>query len=178
MAELMKFNKRKTQVSEGATQVEVRNQFLAFTLGGESFAMDTRWVKEVIQFTGLTEVPLMPPFIRGVLNLRDSVVPVIDLSVRFGKPPTETARRTCVVILEIPRREDRAILGIMVDNVSEVLELSEHDIEPAPAFGNRLHSEFIQGVGKIGGKFIIVLNVQQVLSDEEMDALAPEHEAS
>ena len=118
----------------------------------------------------------MPPFIRGIINLRDSVVPVIDLSVRFGRPPTEVARRTCVVILEVVQQEESAVLGVMVDNVSEVLELGEHDIEPAPAFGSNLRSEFISGVGKVGGKFVIVLNVHRILSTEEMAALTTEQE--
>ena len=176
MAELMKFTKRKSQAAEASVQAEQRKQYLAFTLGGESYAMDIRSIKEVIQFVNLTEVPLMPPFIRGIINLRDSVVPVIDLSVRFGRPPTEVARRTCVVILEVVQQEESAVLGVMVDNVSEVLELGEHDIEPAPAFGSNLRSEFISGVGKVGGKFVIVLNVHRILSAEEMAALTTEQE--
>lgn len=168
MAQAMHVNRR------GRTDpvlAEKKKQYLAFTLGGESFAMEIASVKEVIQYGGLTEVPLMPDFIRGVLNLRGAVVPVIDLSVRFGRPPTEVARRTCVVIVEVPSEGGALDLGVVVDNVSEVLDLGAGDIEPAPAFGSTLRSEFLAGVGKVGGRFVILLDVNHVLSVEEMAAL-------
>lgn len=171
MAELMKLNKRLSQAMATPEQAEQRGQYLAFSLGGETFAMDIRSIKEVIQFSELTEVPLMPPFIQGVINLRGAVVPVIDLSIRFNRPLTEVTRRTCTVILEVVQDEEASVLGIMVDNVSEVLDISERDIEPAPAFGSNLRSEFIAGVGKVNGKFVIILNVNRVLSVEEMAAL-------
>lgn len=171
MAELMKLNRRLSQGAKTVEQAEQRGQYLAFSLGGETFAMDIRSVKEVIQYTDLTEVPLMPPFIRGVINLRGAVVPVIDLSIRFDRPLTEVTRRTCIVILEIVQDEEVSVLGIMVDNVSEVLDIGERDIEPAPSFGSHLRSEFIAGVGKVNGRFVILLNVNRVLSVEEMAAL-------
>lgn len=170
MAELMKLNKRLAQTAV-TLQTEPCAQYLAFSLGGETFAMDIRSIKEVIQFTALTEVPLMPDFIRGVINLRGAVVPVIDLSIRFGRSLTEVTRRTCIVILETASGEDSSVLGAMVDNVSEVLDISEQDIEPAPAFGSNLRSEFIAGVGKLNGTFVILLDVNRVLSVEEMAAL-------
>ena len=148
------------------------DKYLTFTLGGETFAMDIRFIKEVIQFSALTEVPLMPAFLRGVINLRGAVVPVIDLSVRFNRPPMEAGRRTCVVILEVRHEADLLVLGALVDNVSEVLEIAGSDIEPAPAFGSSLRSDFISGVGKVGGKFVILLDVNQVLSVEEMASLS------
>lgn len=169
MVELMKLNKRQAAVA--VVQAEQRNQYLAFSLGGETFAMDIRSIKEVIQHTTLTEVPLMPSFIRGVINLRGAVVPVIDLSIRFGRALTEVTRRTCTVILEVGSGEEPCVLGIMVDNVSEVLDIGERDIEPAPAFGSNVRSEFIAGVGKVNGKFVILLDVNRVLSVEEMAAL-------
>ena len=151
---------------------DARCQYLAFGLGGEAFAMEIRFVKEVIQFEALTEVPLMPPFIRGVINLRGAVVPVLDLSVRFGRPPSEISRHTCIVILEVPKGSATVTIGVIVDNVSEVLELAQSEIEPAPSFGNDLRSEFISGVGKAGGRFVILLEVKHVLSIEELSALA------
>jgi len=171
MVEMMKLSKRQSQAL-ATVQAERRDQYLAFTLQGETFAMDIRSVHEVIQFSGLTEVPLMPAFIRGVLNLRGAVVPVIDLSVRFGRAPTEAARRTCVVILEVAQGEKRVVLGILVDHVNEVLEIGASEIEPAPAFGSQLRSDFIAGVGKVAGKFVILLDVEHVLSVEEMASLA------
>jgi purine-binding chemotaxis protein CheW len=147
-----------------------RNQFLTFTLRNEVFAMDIRSIREVIQYGGITEVPLMPPTVRGVINLRGSVVPVIDLAARFGWSLTDISRRTCIVILEIVQDELPSVLGIMVDHVSEVLDIAPEEIEPAPAFGSRLRSDFIHGVGKVGGKFVIILKVDQVLSIEELGA--------
>jgi len=155
-----------------------RNQYLTFTLGGETFAMEIRFIREVIQFGGLTLVPLMPEFTRGVINLRGAVVPVIDLSVRFRRPPTEPTRRTCIVILEVDQDGDLSTLGVMVDNVSEVLEISGEDIEPPPSFGSSLRADFIQGVGKVGGRFVIILDVNQVVSVEELAALASNRETA
>jgi len=170
MAELIKFSKRQTQAL-AAAKVERREQYLAFTLGGETFAMDIRSIREVIQFGGITEVPLMPPFIRGVINLRGSVVPVIDLSVRFGRQATAVAHRTCIVILELTLGDGSAELGVMVDNVSEVLSIGEGEIEPAPAFGSAIRSEFIAGVATVSDRFVILLDVDHVLSVDEMSAL-------
>ena len=170
MAELIKFSKRQTQALATAP-VERREQYLAFSLGGETFAMDIRSIREVIQFGGLTEVPLMPPFIRGVINLGGSVVPVIDLCVRFNRPPSEVAHRTCIVILELDQAGEQADLGIMVDNVSEVLSIAASEVEPAPAFGSDLRSEFIAGVAKVGDHFVIILDVNRVLSVDELAAL-------
>jgi purine-binding chemotaxis protein CheW len=170
MAESIKFSRRQTQALASAP-VEHREQYLAFTVGGEIFAMDIRSIREVIQFSGITEVPLMPPFIRGVINLRGAVVPVIDLCVRFGRPVTAVAQRTCIVILELAQGDTAAELGVMVDNVSEVLSIAASEIEPAPAFGNDLRTEFIAGVAKVGDHFVILLDVDHVLSVDELAAL-------
>ena len=151
-----------------AAPSEQRDKYLTFTLGHETFAMEIRFIREIIQHSSLTEVPLMPAFIRGVLNLRGAVVPVVDLAVRFDRPPTEVGKRTCVVILEVQRGDGSFVLGTLVDNVSEVLEIAEGDIEATPVFGSSLRSEFIRGVGKVGGRFVILLDVGHVLSLDEM----------
>jgi len=174
MAGLLKFNKRKHQ-RLATVEIERRDQYLAFAMGGETFAVGIGAIKEVIQFDGLTQVPLMPAFLRGVINLRGSVVPVIDLFARFGRPPIPVSRRTCVVILEVTEAEETAVLGIMVDNVSEVLEIGASEIDPAPAFGSDIRADFIQGVGKVGGKFILLLDANRLLSVEELGALAAAH---
>ena len=170
MAELIKFGKRHTQ-AVATVKVERRDQYLAFTLTGETFAMDIRAIREVIQFGGITQVPLMPPFIRGVINLRGAVVPVIDLSVRFGRSATVPGHRTCIVILELTQGEETTELGVMVDNVSEVLSIGESEVEPAPAFGGGIAAEFIAGVAKVGERFVILLDVNHVLSVDELAAL-------
>jgi purine-binding chemotaxis protein CheW len=148
------------------------NQYLTFTLGGEMFAVGILNVKEIIEYGSLTEIPMMPAFIRGVINLRGAVVPVIDLSARFGGKTAEVARRTCIVIVEVQQEEGRHDIGIMVDAVSEVLEIAGSEIEPAPAFGARIRADFIAGMGKVGGKFVIILDIMRVLSVEEMAAVA------
>ena len=150
---------------------ENQNQYLTFVLAGEIFAIPILRIKEIIEFGQLTTVPMMPAFIRGVINLRGSVVPVVDLAARFGKPATAVTRRTCIVIIEIESAEEKQDVGVMVDSVNEVLEIPAREIEPPPAFGARIRADFIHGMGKIGGRFVIILNVNQVLSVEEMAVL-------
>ncbi len=147
-------------------------QYLTFSLGGEVFALGILNVKEIIEFGSITEIPMMPAFIRGVINLRGAVVPVIDLSARFGGRTSAVSRRTCIVIVELGSGEDRQDLGVIVDAVNEVLEIPRGDIEPPPSFGARIRADFIQGMGKVNGDFVIILNVERVLSTEEMAMLA------
>jgi purine-binding chemotaxis protein CheW len=136
------------------------------------YAIGILAIKEIIEFNKLTTVPMMPRFVRGVINLRGAVVPVIDLSARFGRAGTTASRRTCIVIVEIDADEGRQVVGVLVDSVSEVLDIPATEIEPAPSFGARVRSEFIAGMGKVKGKFVIILSVAHVLSAEEMDVLA------
>jgi purine-binding chemotaxis protein CheW len=147
-------------------------QYLTFLLSGEMYAVGILNVKEIIEYGQLTEIPMMPAFIRGVINLRGSVVPVIDLSARFGGHQTENSRRTCIVIIELTTAEERHDIGIVVDAVSEVLEVSSADIEPPPSFGAKIRADFIAGMGKIAGKFVIILDIQKVLSVDEIASLA------
>lgn len=147
-------------------------QYLTFSLSGEMYAMRILNVKEIIEYGQLTEVPMMPGFIRGVINLRGAVVPVIDLSSRFGSHATQVGKRTCIVIAELADSESQPDVGVMVDAVSEVIDIASTEIEPAPSFGAQIRTDFIDGIGKVGGKFVILLNVQKVLSIEEMVTLA------
>ncbi|CAH1745417.1 Positive regulator of CheA protein activity (CheW) [Thauera humireducens] len=147
-------------------------QYLTFSLGGEVFALGILNVKEIIEFGNVTEIPMMPAFIRGVINLRGAVVPVIDLSARFGGPASTVSRRTCIVIVEMGNGEERQDLGVIVDAVNEVLEIPRTDIEPPPSFGAKIRADFIQGMGKVEGTFVIILNVGRVLSTEEIAMLA------
>lgn len=150
---------------------EEQHQFLTFLLTGEMFALPILNIKEIIEYGNLTLVPMMPPFIRGVINLRGSVVPVIDLSARFGRPPAAVTRRTCIVIVEIEAGDTRQDVGVTVDSVSEVLEIPRNEIEQPPSFGARVRADFIRGMGKINGKFVVILNIDQVLSIDEMAML-------
>ncbi len=148
------------------------HQYLTFTLGGEMFAVGILNVKEIIEYGNITEIPMMPALIRGVINLRGAVVPVVDLAARFGGKPSEVQRRTCIVIVEVTQEDDRHDIGIMVDAVSEVLEIPSKEIEPPPSFGSRIHADFIAGMGKVNHKFVIILKIQKVLSVDEMAVLA------
>lgn len=158
--------------AEAKEVVQERNQYLTFMLGGEVFAIGILHIKEIIEYGHLTSVPMMPGFIRGVINLRGAVVPVIDLSRRFGGPGSEITRRSCIVIVEAHVEGDTHVLGVVVDAVNAVLEISASEIEPAPAFGAKIRTDFIAGMGKIGDRFAILLDVDRVLSVEEMAALS------
>jgi purine-binding chemotaxis protein CheW len=154
------------------------HQYLTFTLGSEMFAVGILNVKEIIEYGNLTEIPMMPGFIRGVINLRGAVVPVVDLAARFGGKISEVQRRTCVVIVEVTQEDAKHDIGIMVDAVSEVLEIGVKDIEPPPSFGAKIRADFIAGMGKVAGKFVIILQIDRVLSVDEMAVLANISEGS
>ena len=146
-------------------------QYLTFMLSGEMFAMGILAIKEIIEYTGVTDVPMMPPYLRGVINLRGAVVPVADLSVRFGKPASAVTKRTCIVIVEIVTQDGSHDIGVVVDTVNAVLDIPPADIEPPPAFGTRIRTDFIQGMAKVDGKFVILLEVNHILDFEEMAQL-------
>lgn len=146
-------------------------QFLTFTLGEELFAMDIRTVREIIQFGPMTSLPLMPSFVRGVINLRGSVVPVVDLQARFGRPPAQIGKKTCIVIFDAVRESERVELGLLVDAVSEVIEIPADHIEPAPSFGASVRREFIAGMGKLDSRFVVILEPDRALDVEEMAQL-------
>jgi purine-binding chemotaxis protein CheW len=125
-------------------------------------------VREIIQHGQLTTVPLMPTFVRGVMNLRGAVVPVIDLQARLGKAATTVGKKTCVIIFDAQRDNERVELGLMVDAVSEVIEIPASEIEPPPQFGSAIKRDFIKGMGKVGGKFVIILDPERALDVDEM----------
>jgi purine-binding chemotaxis protein CheW len=155
-----------------ATASEEADQYLTFLLGGEMYAIGILRIKEIIEYGHLTTVPMMPAFIRGVINLRGAVVPVVDLSARFGRQASQVTRRSCIVIIEAGDGEEAQDVGVVVDSVSEVLEIPAAEIEPAPSFGTRIRADFIQGMGKIDGRFVILLDVDKVLSVDEMAMLS------
>ncbi len=145
------------------------NQYLTFRLSREMFAINILNIREIMEHGSITTVPMMPEFVRGVINLRGSVVPVIDLVARFGRGQCVVNRRSCIVILELVlgEQETREV-GIIVDEVSEVREIPADDIEPPPNFGARIRTDFISGMGKVQGEFVILLDVQRVVDIEEM----------
>ena len=147
-------------------------QYLTFSLGDEVFAMDIRSVREIIQYGSMTIVPLMPEFVRGVVNLRGAVVPVIDLKSRFGRPPAQMGKKTCVIIFDVGPEGDRVELGLLVDAVSEVIDIAPSSIEPPPQFGTSIAREYIHGLGKVGDEFIVILEPERALNIDDMAALA------
>lgn len=159
-----------------AERVAARSdRYLTFALGGEVYALPILDITEIIEHRNLTVVPMMPSSIRGVINLRGRVVPVVDMAARFGRGHTEVARRTSIIIVEAAATEDGEAgqdMGIMVDAVNKVVHLGAEDIEPPPAFGAGIRADFISGMAKYDGEFIIVLDVTRVLSIEEMVLLS------
>lgn len=151
-------------------------QYLTFLINGEMFAINILGVKEIIEYGNITPIPMMPSFIRGVINLRGAVVSVVDLSARFGYAPADITRRSCIVIIEgvHPREDERNSqdIGVVVDSVSEVLSISPSEIEPPPSFGARIRADFISGMGKVNGKFVILIDTGKVLSLDEMAQLS------
>ena len=143
-------------------------QYLTFKLDEEVYAIDIKQVREVLDFTKITKVPGMPDFMRGVINLRGGVVPVIDLRLKFDMSATEKTVDTCIIIIEINIDGDITLLGALADSVQEVLDLEQDQIEPAPKIGTRLKTEFIKGMGKKKEEFIIILDIDRVFSVEEL----------
>jgi purine-binding chemotaxis protein CheW len=150
-------------------------QYLTFMLGGEMFAISILKIKEIIEFRGLTTVPMMPASIRGVINLRGAVVPVLDLAARFGGESRPPARRACIVIVEVEHDGARQDIGVIVDAVNAVMDIAASAIEPAPAFGARIRTNFIQGMGNVAGKFVIILDADHVLAVDDIAGLAGAH---
>lgn len=161
----------------GPAASQVTAQYLTFMLADGVFAMDISTVREIIQHGQMTTVPLMPSFVRGVMNLRGAVVPVIDLQARLGKAAATVGKKTCVVIFDSQRENERVELGLMVDSVSEVIEIPANQIEPPPQFGSAVKREFIKGMGKVDGKFVIILDPEKALDVDEMADLVANAQA-
>ena len=146
----------------------ISNQYLTFKLADEVYALDISKVREVLEFTSVTKVPRTPEFMRGVINLRGGVVPVVDMRLKFGMSRTEKSINTCVVIVEIEVDGEKTVLGAMVDSVQEVIELEPAQIEPPPKIGLRLKTDFIKGMGKHNEQFLIILDIDRVFSTDEL----------
>ncbi|MFM9914580.1 MAG: chemotaxis protein CheW [Rhizobacter sp.] len=155
----------------GPSTEEAPSQYLTFTLDDEVFAMDIRTVREIIQYGPMTTVPLMPDFVRGVINLRGAVVPVIDLQARFNRPAARIGKKTCIVIFDSVRDGERVELGLLVDAVSEVIDIGSDQIEPPPNFGTSVRRDFIRGMGKVASRFVIILEPDKAFDVSEMAQL-------
>jgi purine-binding chemotaxis protein CheW len=145
----------------------VVQQFLSFVVADGDCAVPILEVREILQFEGVTPVPGAPRAVRGVINLRGSVVPVVDVAVKFGRPEIAPTRWTCVVVVEARLGEQRTLVGLLADSVREVLELRAEEIEPPPALGNGARTEYVVGMGKLGKGFVLLIDVDRLLSAEE-----------
>jgi purine-binding chemotaxis protein CheW len=143
-------------------------QYLTFQLEEEVFGLDVSHVREILEFTTVTKVPKTPDYMRGVINLRGSVVPVLDMRLKFGLIQTEKTVNTCIIVVEVSFEDEHTIIGALVDSVEEVFELEPEQIEPAPKIGTQLKTEFIKGMGKRDDHFIIILNIDKIFSSEDL----------
>lgn len=160
--------------AEGAAEPgnAMAQQFLGFSLGAEAFGLDIRGVREILQVGALTTVPLMPAFVRGVINLRGAVVPVIDLHARFGRGSAVLGKKSCIVVFDAPATAgERSEIGLLVDAVSAVVDIPRAAIEPAPGFGTVVRRDFIHGVARVGGRFMTLLEPARAFDIEEMARL-------
>ena len=144
------------------------NQYLTFFLAGEEYAISILRVKEIIVYGTLTKVPTMPAFVRGVINLRGSVVPVMDLGIKLGMSESPVTQCTCIIIVEVEWEGEQTVLGLVADAVNRVIDLLPDDIEPAPAFGTHVRLDYLLGMGRVGEKFALLLDIDRVLSLEEL----------
>jgi len=138
-------------------------QFLSFVLGQDLFAMGILAVREILEYAGVTPVPQMPPAICGVINLRGTAVPVLDLARRLDRVPSPISKRTCIIVVEVESEEGPFVIGILVDAVNAVLDIPAADIEAAPRFG-AIRADLLHGIGKVNGRFVLLLSVQHVVS--------------
>lgn len=146
-------------------------QYLTFRLDHEVFAMDVATVREVLDFTSITRIPRTPEFMRGVINLRGSVVPVVDLRLAFGMSATEKTVNTCIIVVEVSLEGETTILGALADSVEEVIDLEPDQIQPAPKIGTSIKTDFIRGMGKRDAQFLMILDIDRVFSAEQLAGL-------
>ncbi len=150
---------------------ESEGKYLTFTLAGEEYGIGILKVKEIIGMMTITMVPQTPGYVKGVINLRGKVIPVVDIRLKFGMAAMDYTERTCIIVVEIVRNSDRILIGIVVDSVSEVLNIKAGDIEETPNFGSQLDTDYILGMAKAGGGIKILLDIDRVLHAEELDAI-------
>lgn len=161
-----------TEMESASREVSATaGKYLTFKMGAEAYGIGILKVQEIIGMMAVTHVPRIPDFIRGVINLRGKVISIVDLRVKFGLEHREDTERTCIIVVQVARAEDRVTMGIIVDEVSEVLFIESGQIEPPPSFGSSVKTDFLLGMGKVGDKVVMLLDVDKVLSRQEVDAV-------
>ena len=153
-----------TQTAEASTQ------YLSFIIAGEEYALGILQVKEIIEYDTVTRIPGAPVWVRGVFNLRGSVVPVVDLPVKLGMPPATLTRRSCIVVVEVKLGGERLVLGLLADSIGQVMDLAPGDVLPPPSFGTPVPMDYLVGMGRpaAGRKFVLLLDIDKVLSSQEV----------
>ena len=146
-------------------------QYLTFKLADEVFALDVAKVREILEIATITKVPRTPEFMCGVINLRGSVVPVIDLRLKFGMSRTERTINTCIIVVEVRMQDETVVLGALADSVQEVVEMEPEQIEAAPHIGTQLNTDFIRGMGKHDGRFIMILDIDRVFTSRDLESV-------
>lgn len=147
-------------------------QYLTFTLAEEVFAVDVDRVREILEITNITKVPQVPDFMRGVINLRGCVVPVLDLRLKFGMAETAQTVNTCIIVVEVEMDGEKIVLGALADSVQEVIEMESSQIEAAPHIGTHLKTDFLKGMGKLDSRFVMILDIDKVFSGTELSAVS------
>ena len=160
-----------------AAEAVASTQYLTFKLGEEVFALDVAEVREILDFTTVTKVPRTPSFMRGVINLRGSVVPVMDLRLKFGMTATEQTVNSCIIVVEMTMEGDQIVIGVLADAVQEVIDMEPEQIEPAPRIGTKLNMDFILGMGKHNGAFMMILDIDRIFQGSDLE-LEPSSEAA
>ncbi len=145
-------------------------QYLSYFIAGEEYAVGILQVREIIEYDTVTRVPSAPDWIRGVTNLRGSVLPVIDLAMKLGLPPSTVHPRSCIVVVEVTFQGEKLVMGVLADAVGQVLELGPGDVEPPPAFGTPVHADYLTGMARAGRKFVLLLDIDRVLNSQEIRA--------
>ncbi|HAF28060.1 MAG TPA: chemotaxis protein CheW [Bacteroidales bacterium] len=151
--------------------ITVLNSYLSFSLGEEVFAANVGKVLNILEMTKITEVPKAPDYMKGVINLRGTVLPVVDTRIKFGMTPTEYTTNTCIVVMEVEMEGENIQVGALVDSVKAVLEIEDSEIKPPPSIGSKYKSEFINGMVKVDDKFIMLLDMEKVFSSDEIISL-------
>lgn len=159
-----------TAVLEKTSQ---KGKYLTFTLSQEEYGIEILKVREIIGYMDITSVPRTPEYMKGVINLRGQVIPVLDLRTRFGMPTAEVTDQTCIIVAEINQQGRRFNAGLIVDQVQEVLDISSENIEDAPQFGTSVQMDFILGIGKVGSSIKILLDIDKVLGTESHQLIVP-----
>jgi purine-binding chemotaxis protein CheW len=149
-------------------ETAAQQQYLTYFLAEEEYGISIQQVKEIIEYTAITKVPKVPRWIRGVINLRGNVVPVVDLAVRFGLEERPITKTSCIIIVEVQQETEKTVMGVIADAVNQVIALAPEEIEEPPAFGTRVRLEYLAGMGKLGKKFALILNIDRVLSSAEL----------